>query len=71
MLGLLFLSAVPAAAAPPAPKAEAVAQAKVRVLRAATASKNDWIKNAGPNKKEIFVREPGGQLVLVRVVDYE
>jgi hypothetical protein len=71
MLGLLVLSAAAAAAVPPAPKAEVVAQAKVRVLRAVTASKDGWSKTAGSNKKEILVREPSGQLVLVRVVDYE
>jgi hypothetical protein len=68
MLALLALSA---ASAGSATKVESNAQARVRVLRAASASKTEWAKSASPHKKVVLLKEPDGQLTLVRIVEYE
>jgi hypothetical protein len=68
MLVLLVLSA---ASLPSIRKAELNAQVSVRVLRAVTASKTEWNKSASPHRKEILVKEPGGKLTRVRIIEYE
>jgi hypothetical protein len=70
MLAVIALSAL-TVAAPLAAKVESAAEAKVRVLSAVTASKSGWGKSSSPHKKEILVKERGGQLTLVRIVEYE
>ena len=68
---MLVLLALSAASAGSATKVESNALARVRVLRAVSASKAEWAKSASPHKKVILVKEPDGQVTLVRVVEYE
>jgi hypothetical protein len=68
---VLVLLALSAASVNSVTRVESTAQAKVRVLKAATASKAEWARSATPHKKEVLVKEADGRLTLVRIVEYE
>ncbi|GAA3894410.1 hypothetical protein GCM10022276_11960 [Sphingomonas limnosediminicola] len=67
---LLFAAYASAASALPA-RAEVRAMARVRIERAATASAKEWEQSRDPSKREIVIRDAGGELILVRVIEYE
>jgi hypothetical protein len=68
---MLVLLALSAASVPTATKVESNAQATVRVLKSASASKAAWATSASPHKKEVLVKEDDGRLTLVRIVEFE
>jgi hypothetical protein len=68
---MLVMIALSAASAHSVSRPESSALAKIRVLKAASASKAEWAKSASPHKKEIVVQETDGRLTLIRVVEHE
>lgn len=51
----------------------ALAQASVsmRIVRPAIASPDEWTKPSGPQRTELVIRERDGQVVLVRLIEYQ
>jgi hypothetical protein len=72
---LLILGATTAWSAPPPAQpsrpAEVQATATVRIERAATASPEQWAQVPRATRREVIRRDEHGNLLLMRIVDFE
>lgn len=64
----LFLSA---AASPPVPRATAVAEARITILRPYRAEQDNWAPEQKPNQREINRREGNEQIVRLRLTEFQ
>lgn len=71
MLLLLFGPNASLPPPPPRPQAEVQARATVRIERPATASSEQWAHVPRGARKEVIRRDERGNLVLIRIVDFE
>lgn len=66
---LLIAAAAMISSHPPAVRVESTAT--VRIERPATASREEWERIPHSSRREKIVRDEEGQLVLMRIVDYQ
>lgn len=68
---MMMVLAGSAAAVAPLIRPQARALVMIRIERSGIANAKQWNQTPKPSRRELIVRDDHGQMVLVRVIDYQ